>query len=549
VQRTAPGCVAAALCLALPAAAQMPIYLKSRTIDTSAGSALAREEKNPARRAARRAANGRGHYLIQFAAPIDDGDIRGLENRGAKVLQYVHQNTLLISLPEGVSLNGAGVSWMGELEPGDKISPALRSSGAQQWALVEFYADTSRGEAQALVSDLGIEWRDNPDVSQRQILALAAPADITALSASDQVSYIFPASDELIAGRRVIACASALTFEGSAGQFIAKMGDGWDGPGKGAATVGYFFSVLTDQLDPASEKQEIIRAFGEWARYAKLTFTPSAASDALQSINILFAKRAHGDPYPFDGRGGALAHTFYPAPPNPESLAGDMHFDDDEPWQIGTDTDLFSVALHEAGHALGLGHSDRPGAVMYPYYTRASKLTDDDIAAILDLYAPQGKTDPPVQPGAPSNPTPAPTNPAPAPPVTPTLPPCTPSTPPSNPPTTPQVPAPKPPDPAPPTTPSAGAATTPPALTITSPGTSIVSTGADSITVRGHASDSLGVTVVKWTTNSGATGTALGTTDWTAGPIPLLTGYNTITIKAYDAAGNIAWRVISVNRQ
>jgi hypothetical protein len=86
-------------------------------------------------------------------------------------------------------------------------------------------------------------------------------------------------------------------------------------------------------------------------------------------------------------------------------------------------------------------------------------------------------------------------------------------------------------------------------LTITSPGTSIVSTGADSITVRGHASDSLGVTVVKWTTNSGATGTALGTTDWTAGPIPLLTGYNTITIKAYDAAGNIAWRVISVNRQ
>src|SRR5262249_17462293 len=145
---------------------------------------------------------------------------------------------------------------------------------------------------------------------------------------------------------------------------------------------------LTDQLDPASQKQEIVRAFGEWARSAKLAFTPSAASDA-QSINILFGRRAHGDPYPFDGRGGALAHTFYPAPPNPESLAGDMHFDDDEPWQIGVDADLFSVALHETGHALGLGHSDRPGAVMYPYYTRASKLTDDDIAAILDLYAPQ----------------------------------------------------------------------------------------------------------------------------------------------------------------
>jgi hypothetical protein len=520
----------------------MPIYLKSRTIDTSAGSVLAFENKKPKRLAERRAASGRGHYLVQFAATMQDADIRVLEDRGAKVLQYVHQNTLLISLPEGVSLNGAGVSWAGELEPADKISPALDTSGEQQWVLIEFYADTSRGEAQALASNLGIEWRDNPDVSERQILALVGPDDITALSESDEVSYIFPASQDLIAGRRVIACASALTFEGSAGQFIAKMGDGWDGAGKGAATVGYFFSVLTDQLDPASEKQEIVRAFGEWARYAKLTFTPSPGSDALQSINILFGKRAHGDPYPFDGRGGALAHTFYPAPPNPESLAGDMHFDDDEPWQIGADTDLFSVALHETGHALGLGHSDRPGAVMYPYYTRASKLTDDDIAAILDLYAPQstGTTDPPVQPSAPSNPTP---------PATPPSTPSTPVTPPSNPPTTPQAPTPKPPDPTPPTTPSAGASTTPPTLTITSPGTSIVSTSAASITVRGKASDSAGVTIVKWTTNSGASGTALGTTDWTAGPIPLLTGYNTITIKAYDAAGNVAWRVISVNRQ
>ncbi len=49
--------------------------------------------------------------------------------------------------------------------------------------------------------------------------------------------------------------------------------------------------------------------------------------------------------------------------------------------------DLYSVTLHELGHALGLGHSDVPGAVMYPYYRRLTALTTEDIGAIQDLYA------------------------------------------------------------------------------------------------------------------------------------------------------------------
>jgi hypothetical protein len=304
-------------------------------------------------------------------------------------------------------------------------------------------------------------------------------------------------------------------------------------------SLNYVFGALTNQLDAATVEGQIESAFRAWEQYANISLTPGAQADAVRTIFVEFVSGAHGDAYPFTNP-STLAHTFYPDPPNSEPIAGDMHLNADETWNVGSSLDVFSVALHEAGHALGLGHSDQPGAVMYPYYHLATGLTDYDIAGIQALYGTPGSP-----PAAPSNP-PA-SNPPSNPPGSnpPSNPPASnpPSNPPaSNPPSNP--PASNPPNSNPP---SSGGGTAPPSLTITSPAGTMVSTTAASLLFGGTAAASAGVASVKWNDAFGDTGVAAGTSSWSVN-IPLLVGTNAITVRAYDAAGNSAWRSVTVVR-
>jgi len=143
---------------------------------------------------------------------------------------------------------------------------------------------------------------------------------------------------------------------------------------------------------PAGFEAEITRAFDAWSAVADLSFT--LVADGGEDFN---APGTSGDMRFagefFDGAGGTLAHGFYP-PNNGNTAAGDMHFDTGDSWEIGADGtgdgvfDIFTVALHEIGHALGLDHENNNLAVMNPFYAELGALQADDIAGIQHLYGP-----------------------------------------------------------------------------------------------------------------------------------------------------------------
>jgi hypothetical protein len=84
---------------------------------------------------------------------------------------------------------------------------------------------------------------------------------------------------------------------------------------------------------------------------------------------------------------GTLAEAMLPPPFNGGSDAGDVIFNSSMSWQINSSYDLETVAIHEIGHALGMGHSQITTADMYAYYNATKQsLTTDDSSGIQSIY-------------------------------------------------------------------------------------------------------------------------------------------------------------------
>lgn len=379
------------------------IYLKNRVISTSK-----RRSKTQTRKSS--------YQLLNFKDKIPS--LNSLKKLSITPLNIVDQHTIYAHVPLKIDLNKTpNLKWFGSLKPEDKLSKnldlskGLRSKNEKLKVLIYLPKTISSKEIENIYkkfnsNDKRRNFSKIKGLPRNILLLSTSRKDITEISKNKLVSWICNVNDIDFSNGNRIFCSGHITPYGPAAEFsngdhstthhkesrnsntgFVLQGSRWSIKDScGNTKVKYHFENFSKNtsLSEADQKKIMIEEMLEWAKVSGLIFIESENFLGKNGINISFVKGEHGDGDPFDGRGGTLAHAYFPA------FGGDMHIDDDEFWvgpNESTGTKLNITTLHELGHSLGLLHSNNNSAIMAPYYSEfKSKLHEDDINGIQRLY-------------------------------------------------------------------------------------------------------------------------------------------------------------------
>ena len=78
----------------------------------------------------RAAKTGVAHQIVQFDHLPGVADLNALLAAGYKVIGAVPDNAVMVVGPVAVTVQAAGVSWIGQLQVSDKLSPSLEMSAS-----------------------------------------------------------------------------------------------------------------------------------------------------------------------------------------------------------------------------------------------------------------------------------------------------------------------------------------------------------------------------------------------------------------------------------
>ena len=141
-------------------------------------------------------------------------------------------------------------------------------------------------------------------------------------------------------------------------------------------------------------QEQIVAAFETWQSVFGLKFKRVEPDEECEKkITFLHNHDGLNCPYKLSGqKGGTLANAFYLGK---SAISGDIHFDSENWTEQKTvpgdgKYNLFSVAVHELGHALGLYHNtEDKDNIMQPIFKSGfsnKTLSESDIKTIQEMY-------------------------------------------------------------------------------------------------------------------------------------------------------------------